>query len=108
MLKSTLRIALLCVLYLMLFIQDASLVSAADNLAKTPATPSIKLNLSAEEQAWLREHPQITVAIKHGYSPIEFIFELQEFRGISVDYLKKVEVLLGIKFNKTIAYPHQF
>lgn len=67
--------------------------SAADN----------KVHLTAEEQQWLSAHPEISIAVRHGYSPIEFIFELEEFRGISVDYLKKLELLLGVKFNKRMA-----
>ena len=102
MLKSTHRVTILCVLYLMFFFAGTSLVSSADNTPKAP-TPFVKIDLTAEEQAWLNAHPVISVAVKHGYSPIEFIFELQEFRGISVDYLKKLEILLGIKFSKTIA-----
>lgn len=62
-----------------------------------------QLNLTEEEKRWLKTHPVITVAVKHGYSPIEFIFELKEFRGISIDYLKKFETLLGVKFTKTMA-----
>jgi len=102
MLKSTHRVTILCVLYLMFFLAGTSLVSSADNVTKA-STPFVKIDLTAEEQAWLHAHPEISVAVKHGYSPIEFIFELQEFRGVSVDYLKKLEILLGIKFNKTIA-----
>jgi PAS domain S-box-containing protein len=41
--------------------------------------------------------------VRHGYSPIEFVFELEEFRGFSIDYLKKLELMLGIKFNKRMA-----
>lgn len=67
---------------------------------------SDRITLTAEEAAWLKAHPEISVAVKHGYSPIEFIFELQEFRGISVDYLKKLEAILGVKFNKRMADPN--
>ena len=63
---------------------------------KSPANS--KVHLTTEEQQWLSAHPEISIAVRHGYSPIEFIFELEEFRGISVDYLKKLELLLGIKF----------
>jgi PAS domain S-box-containing protein len=62
-----------------------------------------RIKFTAAEAAWLKDHPEISVAVKHGYSPIEFIFELQEFRGISVDYLKKLEAIIGVKFNKRMA-----
>lgn len=62
-----------------------------------------KINLTAEEKLWLKAHPEISIAVRHGYSPIEFVFELEEFRGFSIDYLKKLELMLGIKFNKRMA-----
>lgn len=71
--------------------------------AATPGEIKTQLNLTDEEKNWLKTHPEIKVAVKHGYSPIEFIFELKEFRGISIDYLKKFEALLGVRFNKTMA-----
>lgn len=81
--------------------------------AQEPAKPapssqqtSNRINLTAAEAAWLAAHPEVSVAVKHGYSPIEFIFELQEFRGISVDYLKKLEAIIGVKFNKRMADPN--
>ncbi len=70
---------------------------------KAPAAINDKINLTAEEKLWLQQHPEISVAVRHGFSPIEFTFELEEFRGISVDYLKKLEQMLGIKFNKKMA-----
>lgn len=62
------------------------------------------LHLTEEERVWLEQHPKISVAVKHGYSPIEFIFELQEFRGVSVDYLKKIESILGVEFIKSMSH----
>lgn len=62
-----------------------------------------KVNLTSEEKLWLKAHPEISIAVRHGYSPIEFVFELEEFRGFSIDYLKKLELMLGIKFNKRMA-----
>ena len=62
-----------------------------------------RINLTAEEKLWLKAHPEISIAVRHGYSPIEFVFELEEFRGFSIDYLKKLELMLGIKFNKRMA-----
>jgi PAS domain S-box-containing protein len=61
------------------------------------------IKLTEEEAAWLKAHPVISVAVKHGYSPIEFIFELQKFKGISVDYLRNLEAILGVKFKESMA-----
>lgn len=81
-----------------------SLVFAKDTPQQIPqAISDSKLSLTTEERLWLKSHPEVTVAVKHGYSPIEFIFELEEFRGFSIDCLKKLEQMLGIKFNKRVA-----
>lgn len=56
------------------------------------------LGLTKDEQAWLQTHPVIRVGIRHGYAPIEYISEGNQFRGITIDYLYKLEALLGITF----------
>jgi ABC-type amino acid transport substrate-binding protein len=86
-------------------IQTQAQAQAAKPIQPVKSSPHIntRINLTAAEAAWLKAHPEISVAVKHGYSPVEFIFELQEFRGISVDYLKKLEAIIGVKFNKRMA-----
>lgn len=81
---------------------SAELKTEAHSLTVQAAKQS--LNLTEEERVWLQQHPKISVAVKHGYSPIEFIFELQEFRGISVDYLKKLESILDVEFVKSMSH----
>lgn len=81
-----------------------SLSLAQDSIERiSQAASNNKINLTAEEKLWLKAHPEISIAVRHGYSPIEFVFELEEFRGFSIDYLKKLELMLGIKFNKRMA-----
>ena len=60
----------------------AGLNVQAQNQAHEPAQPLAspkqadnRISLTPEEAAWLKAHPEISVAVKHGYSPIEFIFE---------------------------------
>lgn len=66
-------------------------------------SPSSVLRLTQEEKIWIKEHPEIRVAVSHGWAPIEFLSESNEFRGISIDYLSRLEKLLGIKFKKVDA-----
>lgn len=58
------------------------------------------VSLTQEEKAWIHDHPEITVAMHHGWAPIEYLAESNEFRGISVDYLNRLEGILGLKFKK--------
>jgi diguanylate cyclase (GGDEF)-like protein len=60
----------------------------------------VDIGLSQEERDWLKSHPVIRVGIRHGYAPIEYISEGNQFRGISVDYLNRLEKILGVTFKK--------
>ena len=57
------------------------------------------LDLTREEKAWLAEHKVISVGVKHSWKPIEFVSEQKKFRGITMDYLYKLEPVLGVKFD---------
>lgn len=56
------------------------------------------LALTSEERAWLSKHKFITVGVKHSWKPIEFVSDQKQFRGITMDYLHKLEPLLGVQF----------
>lgn len=62
-----------------------------------------KLKLNTDEIRWLKQHKEITVAVQHGWMPIEFMSEGHQFRGISMDYLEKMESMLGVHFKKVSA-----
>ena len=70
--------------------------------AAKPAVQAARrdISLTQEEKAWLKAHPEIIVAVNHGWAPIGFMSETDELRGISVDYLKKLEAILGVKFRR--------
>jgi len=54
--------------------------------------------LTPEERAWLEAHPLIRVAVNTRWAPVEFIDEDGEFKGISLDYLKRLSEMLGVEF----------
>jgi hypothetical protein len=56
------------------------------------------LALTSEEKAWLAQHKLITVGVKHSWKPVEFVSDQKQFRGITMDYLHKLEPLLGVQF----------
>ncbi len=62
-----------------------------------------KIDLTEQERAWLKAHSEITVAINHGWTPIAFLSEGGEFHGVSVDYLNRMQDLLGVHFIKVLA-----
>lgn len=54
--------------------------------------------LNAEEQEWLNKHKVITVGADPKSPPIEFIDDQGVYRGMSADYLARIEKMLGVKF----------
>jgi diguanylate cyclase (GGDEF)-like protein len=56
------------------------------------------LALTSQEKAWLAQHKLITVGVKHSWKPVEFVSDQKKFRGITMDYLHKLEPLLGVEF----------
>ena len=63
-----------------------------------PGEKASALKLSAEEQAWLREHPVVRVALDPAWPPIEFKDARGAVAGISADYMRLVEQRLGVTF----------
>jgi diguanylate cyclase (GGDEF)-like protein/PAS domain S-box-containing protein len=56
------------------------------------------LEWSAEERAWLREHPVVRVGVDIDWAPIEYVDEQGRLQGISSDYLALLSRTLGIRF----------
>ncbi|MCP3914053.1 MAG: transporter substrate-binding domain-containing protein [bacterium] len=54
--------------------------------------------LSAEELAWLADHPIVRVGPDPDYPPTEFIDDRVVYSGITADYLRLIERRLGIDF----------
>ncbi len=57
-----------------------------------------KFELSAEELAWIDEHPIIRLAPDPDFPPIEFIDSQGVYRGIAADFVQLLEQKLPIKF----------
>jgi signal transduction histidine kinase/CheY-like chemotaxis protein/HPt (histidine-containing phosphotransfer) domain-containing protein len=73
-------------------------ISAVHGTLLNPSS-SLHASLTEEEISWLKLHPVISVGINHGWAPVEFLSENGEFRGISIDFLKRLEAELGIRFS---------
>ncbi len=67
---------------------------------RTPDSKAFLKSLTAEERAWLRDHPVIRVVQDPGWPPVEFTNERGEPSGMSNDYLRLVEQRLGVKFEQ--------
>jgi signal transduction histidine kinase/CheY-like chemotaxis protein len=59
------------------------------------------LDLTGAEQAWLKGHPTIRVALDPAWAPIEFLDNNGIPQGISAAYLARIGDLLGVRFEVT-------
>ncbi|WP_195763649.1 ATP-binding protein [Duganella guangzhouensis] len=56
------------------------------------------LSLSAQQHAWLAAHPVIRVGVDNARTPIESVGEDGKPGGISLEFLHRVERMLGVRF----------
>lgn len=56
------------------------------------------MGLSTPEKAWLNEHSVIRVGSRKRIAPLEYIDKFGVPQGISWDYLRRFEKMLGVKF----------
>jgi signal transduction histidine kinase/DNA-binding NarL/FixJ family response regulator len=57
----------------------------------------IGILLTEQERLWLRNHPVVSVLVDSNAAPVEFRSEDGQYRGISMEYLDRLEELLGIR-----------
>lgn len=57
--------------------------------------------LTEQETLWIENNPIIRFSIDHSWAPIEFQGEKGEPHGISIQYLRHLEDILGLKFEFT-------
>jgi len=65
-------------------------------LAGTLPAAAEPLQLTPDEQAWLRAHPVVRTSISQSYPPFEF-YENSSFQGMAYDYLQLIAGRLGIR-----------
>ena len=81
--------------------KDLGFLSDGQVQALKPSTlifNNSQLLLTEAEQAYLRSHPVIALANSYDWAPFEFMNAKGEFDGISAEYFRYFEQLLGVKF----------
>ena len=61
-------------------------------------TEIVRVTLSPEEDAWVKENPTISIANTISWPPFEFLDEDGEYRGITADVLRLVTERTGLGF----------
>ena len=78
-------------------LQQAKKLSDAE--LKNFISHSSKLNLSTQEQAWLKQHPVILLGIDRHFPPYEWLDKQNNYQGIAADFLHLIEQRVGIHFD---------
>jgi ABC-type amino acid transport substrate-binding protein len=81
------------VILLFMFCADYSITHAGQLPEKTPS-----INLTTEEKAWLKEHPEITIAHTFDWPPYSFLDSNSQPVGPSIDFFEIVAEMVGLKF----------
>lgn len=68
---------------------------------ETPRPATLEFRLTPGERKWLDSAPTVRIGIDPEWAPVEFIDERGVHSGISRDYIKQLERLLGIRFEMT-------
>jgi len=56
------------------------------------------LHLDPAQQAWIRQHPGVRVAINKYFAPLTFLDDKQQLRGITADLLEQISLRSGLRF----------
>jgi polar amino acid transport system substrate-binding protein len=71
-----------------------------DSEVDEPLSQAIpQLQLTPEEQAWIAEGKQIRIGVDPAWEPIEFVNKAGTYRGISADFLARIEEITGLSFS---------
>lgn len=66
---------------------------------------SHRMKLTKEEEAWIRRHPRVNLAISEGFAPFSFVGQDDDPVGIWADYLELLKRHTGIDLRVTMAAP---
>lgn len=62
------------------------------------SSPDTSIQLTPGEKTWLSAHPVIRIGVDAAYAPYSFKADDGVYRGIALDYMAKIERLLGVRF----------
>lgn len=74
---------------------EFQLQKIAGDLKSYSQNPQSGLTLTAQEKAFLKSHPQISLGVMPSWPPMNFIDELGKPSGIGADYVKALNEILG-------------
>jgi two-component system sensor histidine kinase EvgS len=80
-------------------IQERVMLSRRWGVGANPKLGYSRLQLTAVEQQWIKDHPNIEVVANDLYSPFSFFDARGEFRGMAADLLEMINDRTGLVFH---------
>ncbi|EJN35163.1 signal transduction histidine kinase [Pseudomonas sp. GM78] len=80
-------------------IQERVAIAHRWGIGANPKLAYNRLQLSAAEQQWIKDHPRIDVLANDLYSPFSFFDGQDQFRGMAADVLELINDRTGLVFN---------
>jgi len=88
----------LCLIVFAMYCANLHAIEEVIQVASSETHRLAEIKLTPKEKAWLAQNPDIRVAVKNAWMPIEFKLESERHRGVSVDYLNAISKLLNVSF----------
>ncbi len=95
------RVAAFVFLFLVAFVCFATEENSedySDPLRHPRYSGQLDLQLTADETAWVTQHPVIDIGVDGGWPPIDFIDNSGRHSGIAASYIRLIEERLNIRF----------
>lgn len=86
---------------LLQFLQRSCLLICLSLLSSQVLSSVRQILLTEEEQAWLNNHPIITVGADQNWPPFDYVNSEKKHQGIASDYLTHLAKILNIHFKVT-------
>ena len=80
-------------------IQERVAIARRWGIGANPKLGYNRLQLTAAEQQWIKDHPRIDVLANDLYSPFSFFDGQDQFRGMAADVLELINDRTGLVFN---------
>lgn len=70
-----------------------------NKIAVGEAEAPVRLQLTEEEEAWLNEHPVLSLGVDPEYAPYDFVDEKGNHIGLAADYMWLISERLGVELS---------
>ncbi len=67
-------------------------------IGQTNQSPALVISFTEAEKDWLKAHPELVLGLDPAWPPFSFVGNDGKLQGVDLDYIRKFEQALGVKF----------